>query len=84
MGITLAWHPTKSKKTGLDRLPRLGERLVRTGDGKTFEVAHVTTVEGGELHFALRSRNGERVFLCADDFFPACGRVQPFRLSNES
>ncbi len=63
---------------GMDRLPRCEERLVRNADGKRFEVAHVTTIEGGELHFALRAADGERVSLCTEGFFPANG-APPFR-----
>lgn len=64
----------------MDRLPRQGERLVRESDAKRFEVAHVTTVEGGLLSFALRSEGGERAIVCVDELFPPSG-PQPYRFA---
>ena len=63
---------------GMDRLPGREERLVRSADGKGFVVTHLTTIEGGERRFALRSADGKEIVLGCDDLFPARG-PQPFR-----
>ena len=81
VSITTEWISVGRRMVSprrLDRVPTVGDRLVRRVDGKRFGVSYVASLPGGDMSFTLRADDGERASVDCDDLFPRLGKASPF------